>query len=261
MSQRSAMTIPDEDAVSAAKFAGELKVSGRIHPDDFIYNFLVTNPVFETRDLAVRYYFFDGRDSAERLRGVLAGLGVNAAGPFSLLEFASGYGCVSRHMRNVFPQIDLSSCDIHPQAISFLQGDLGCRAVQSNSVPELLEVDRTFDVVFALSFFSHMPRTTWLRWLQTLYQRVKPGGHLIFTTQGLTTAKLYMGNPEIPADGFWFKAESEQKDLDTAEYGQTVVTEAFVNGQFRYLLGAKLVRYEPAFWWTHQDMWVVRRNM
>lgn len=252
--------ITDDMRTLAAKFAAELNVSDKIHPADFIFQFLITNPVFKDKANAVRYYFYDGMQSAKLLNSLITELGIDTAAKPKVLEFASGYGCVSRQFANHMPDAETISCDIHQDAIDFLQNELGKPAVLSNSIPEMLELRSEFDIVFALSFFSHMPRLTWLRWLLALYARVKPNGYLIFTTQGLKTARLYMGNPKVPDDGFWFKPESEQGDLDSSEYGQTVVTETFVRDQLKYLPNAELVKHEEAFWWTHQDLYVIRRT-
>lgn len=259
MNERLSPSILAEDITAASKYAAEVNVLADLHPDDFIFQFLVTNPVFKERDLAIRYYFYDGQQSARNLRSLVDELGIDGGGEFDLLEFASGYGCVSRHVQKHMPNAHHLCCDIHPQAIEFLEGTLGCVAAESHTEPEKLEIDRLFDVVFALSFFSHMPRSTWLRWLHMLYAHVRPGGYLLFTTQGLETAQKHMGDPEIPADGFWFHPSSEQKDLDVADYGQTIVTEEFVQDQCRYLPRCELVRSLPAFWWGHQDTYAIRK--
>jgi Methyltransferase domain len=250
-----------EQLAAAKKFASDLGVPEHIHPTDFIFQFLVTNPVFTTMDLAVRYYFYDGDNSVRQLTALMAELGKSPTDKPSLLEFASGYGCLTRHFEKYLPGARTASCDIHSEAINFIEKSFGQRAIVSNAQPELLAVNEEFDFVFALSFFSHMPRSTWSRWLVSLYSRVAPGGALIFTTQGLKTGREYMGNPEIPADGFWFKAESEQKDLDTAEYGQTVVTREFVSSQIRLLDKAELYKYSESYWWSHQDLYVVRKSI
>jgi len=242
------------------KYAEETGVSASIHPKDFIFQFLITNPVFKSKENAVRYYFHDGMNSAMQLASLMKDVGADPNDGASLFEFASGYGCVSRHLMNHLPGAKTVSCDIHGQAVDFLKNEIDVSGVMSNSTPEFLEVHERFDVVFALSFFSHMPRSTWLRWLIPLYSRVKEGGVIAFTTQGLKTAHDYMGNPKIPEDGFWFSAQSEQKDLDTAEYGQTVVTKGFVEEQVKYLPGAELIDYREAYWWTHQDLFVVRKT-
>ncbi len=234
---------------------GKLGVVPAVHPGDFIFRWLLSHPNFAGRSSAIEYYFQDGRKSAETLRGVLQQLGYDDGQPATLLEFASGYGKVTRHAKHVFPDTDWTACDIHRDATVFIARELTVKSVLSANLPEDLSIGTKFDVVFALSFFSHMPERTWSRWLKALYGLVREGGYLIFTTHGLASAR-YFGNPEIPASGIWFKPESEQKDLDVSEYGQTIVTSEFVTRTVRNELKKDIVLEKLGFWWGHQDLYV-----
>jgi hypothetical protein len=55
--------------------------------------------------------------------------------------------------------------------------------------------------------------------------------------------------------------DSEQKDLDVHEYGQTIVTIDYVVNQVFSRIGGggvfKMIR--PAFWWEHQDLYVIQK--
>lgn len=227
------------------------------HPQDFIYKFVVTHPGFKEIGAAVDYYFDDGARSAQKLADLLKELQV-ARRPIRLLEFASGYGCVSRHLKKN-GDLSIVACDIHPQAIEFLTNKLGVRAVMSAHQPEGLSLGELFDAVFALSFFSHMPRATWGQWVRALFSQVKPGGYLIFTTHGMASRQWHQ-NPEMPPDGFWFTPSSEQDDLDAAEYGSTIVTPEFVRQEVRAQTGEDIFEHRYAFWWEHQDLYIVKKT-
>ena len=234
-------------------------VTAKVDQSDHIFNWLLTNPVFDSRDSAVSYYFHDGKKSAYNVKRLLDRYQVQTPRP-SLLEFASGYGCVSRHMLNAMPNLDLTSCDIHAEAIEFLRANIpGSSQLQSKHKPEDFNPDRKYDYVFALSFFSHMPRRTWPIWLQQLFAAVKSGGYLMFTTQG-ETSRQYHGNPTIPEDGFWFSEESEQRDLDLNEYGQTIVTPTYAVSEIAKIADARLIGLDLHGWWEHQDLYVVRKE-
>lgn len=233
-------------------------VSASVHPEDMIMQFVLNNPVFPDSEAAINYYFQVGKESTNNLLSVLESLGMTSR-PISLLEFASGYGCVSRHLTRLTDRIDLTSCDIHPEAISFLNQEIGMKqTILSAHKPEDFSCDNKFDVVFALSFFSHMPRRTWGKWLDALFDKVKPGGYLLFTTQGMESAK-HLGSPAIPSDGFWFSATSEQKDLDTSEYGQTICKLEFVASEINKRLKVPLTMYRSGYWWGHQDLYAIAK--
>jgi SAM-dependent methyltransferase len=180
------MTNPAEWPALWAAAAASLGVSPVIHPDDLLWPFILGHPAFPTPSDAANYYFADGAESARKLGRIVADHVV--AQPHRrprLLEFASGYGMVSRHLPSAIPEIDVLSCDIHPAAIDFVRDELGGTATLSKHQPEDVSFDEPFDVVFALSFFSHMPATSFGRWLAALYRAVRPGGVLAFTTHGL----------------------------------------------------------------------------
>jgi SAM-dependent methyltransferase len=216
--------------------------------------------VFPQPETAVRYYFSDGAESAQKLSTVIREhLKIKSpSGRYSLLEFASGYGMVTRHLRNALGGADRVSCDIHQQAIDFIRDQLGEAATLSQHVPEDLALGRTFDVVFALSFFSHVPEATFGRWLQALFAAVSPGGILVFTTHGLASLPNF-GNPEIPESGFWFVPNSEQGDLDRDEYGSSLTTPDYVIAELFRSVGAPLAAFKSAYWWGHQDLYVLPR--
>jgi hypothetical protein len=104
-----------------------------------------------------------------------------------------------------------------------------------------------------------MPRSTWGRWLKTLFNCLRAPGHLIFTTHGLAQCGALGLRPEDLADGFWFTKSSEQQDLDTADYGSTITLPNFVIREIYRETGAPVVLYEPAVWPVVQDLWVIER--
>jgi len=232
-------------------------VAPDIHREDFIFQFLIGNQSFPTRLDAINYYFSDGAKSCGQLLSLISEYLVPTESPIRVLEFASGYGCVSRHLGK---QVGYryTPCDIHPAAVDFVSTNLGIASLQSEHRPEDFIPPEVYDVVFALSFFSHMPDRTWGRWLGALMKTVRPGGLLIFTTQGRISAQ-YFGNPATDRNGYWFKAESEQKDLDSEEYGQTIVTPGYVFRRISAYADAQPAFFKEGYWWQHQDVYVIRR--
>ena len=74
-------------------------VDPAIDPGDFMYWFCCHHPKLTVEE-AIRYYFWDGGRSARNLASILGELGLPTMGrPVKLLEFASGYGCVTRHIK------------------------------------------------------------------------------------------------------------------------------------------------------------------
>ena len=242
--------------------AGRHGVSPDVHPDDHIFRFLIENPCFKSKSDAVDYYFNDGARSYHNLVGVLTETCHLAPDrPIRLLEFASGYGCVTRHAKIVVPGHRITACDIHPEAVRFIQEDLRTPAVLSNRRPESVDLAADYDVVFALSFFSHMPKQSFGRWLNRLAALLDTTGSepkwLIFTTHGLLS-RQYLGDCPPDDEGFWFRVHSEQEDLDSQEYGLTFSRPDYVLKRVFDISNVSLARYQEGFWWGHQDLWVLQ---
>ncbi len=242
--------------VAAASAAG---VPDDVHPDDAIFHFIVNNPSFASRQEAIGYYYQQGRDSALQARELIDRWMPQGKAPLRILEFAAGYGAVTRHASQLLAPHELVASDIHPAANAFITRQFGVPTVPSARVPEELVLPRPFNVIFALSFFSHMPRSTWLRWLRRLYEEVAPGGVLFFTTHG-RKSMMHFPQARLDGEGYWFEASSEQGDLDTADYGQAITAKEFVDAQIASLPDVEYLLHEPGYWWGHQDLYVLRRR-
>lgn len=240
------------------QWADKEQVTDAVHPKDYIFWFVATHPEMSLED-ATKYYFEDGARSATKLDGHFT-RHFGADKQVKLLEFASGYGCVSRHLKKN-PRIDLTSCDIHPEAIEFLKNRIGVKALQSAHTPEDFTTPEKYDAIFALSFFSHMPKATFGRWIKALYGALNPGGCLLFTTHGVKSCQgLQITVDDADEEGFWFQARSEQHDLDVAEYGLTLSLPHYVIPTVYKNVGAPIADYRQAEWWYHQDLWVVKKE-
>jgi hypothetical protein len=143
------------------------------------------------------------------LNATCASLGYSDEKQIKLLEFASGFGRVSRHLKKN-SQFDLTACDIHPAAVEFLSREFGIKAISSTHSPDNFSVSETFDITFALSFFTHLPRETFGPWLRALFGTLASPGYLIFTTDGVAAHKQ-MGEPPLSDDGFFMSLGANKR--------------------------------------------------
>jgi len=235
-----------EAAAEAAKFG----VPPEIHAEDFLYQYLLGDPdeadLDRRRAHVTEYYFLDGDRSARRLDALVKKFySKPCAERIALLEFASGYGLVSRHLRKMHDRYELIAYDIHPQAIEFLRERMQINAILSSHSPQEFTPDRTFDIIFALSFFSHMPDRTFGDWLAVLLGRLSENGLLIFTTHG-RRGYSDVGNPKLEPEGYWFSPGSEQRDIPTDEYGCMITTPPYVLGRIVRCPSAALVFFRES---------------
>ena len=93
-------------------------------------------------EAAVLYYFSDGDRSAKLLATLIyENLGFGRDIPFQLLEFASGYGRVTRHW-NMGSDASVTTCDIHAAAVEFNRRELGFDPCRRQRLQSLLNFHR-----------------------------------------------------------------------------------------------------------------------
>jgi 2-polyprenyl-3-methyl-5-hydroxy-6-metoxy-1,4-benzoquinol methylase len=148
---------------------------------------------------------------------VLSGLAADAGRPLataaSILDFGCGCGRLSRALRRAAPRADLHGCDIDPEAIGWLQsnlGDLGTFATVPHEPPTAYP-DGAFDVVIGISVFTHLPEELQFAWLSELRRITRPDALLVLTVHGANHHGL------LPADerraleehGFWYRSQGD----------------------------------------------------
>jgi SAM-dependent methyltransferase len=102
-----------------------------------------------------------------------------------VLDFGCGSGRVLRHFAGEAEAAELWGCDIHEDSVRWLQETLAppFHFQLNGDLPPLDQPDGAFDLVIALSVFTHLP-DTWAQWLVELHRILKPGGLLLATLHG-----------------------------------------------------------------------------
>lgn len=222
---------------------------------DDIYRFFAAHPSSLN---PIRDYLADGWRTMAELVLLLEQAGHPLLHTRSFLEFASGHGRFTRHLVKALGAERVVVSDVVADSVDFARVAFGVEGFVSAAVPEDVRWDKQHDVVFVLSLFSHLPASTWSRWLRRIYDMVTPGGVLVFTTHG--EAAVRKQDVSLDADGYFFTPSSESTAIDAQEYGTTFTSEAFVRARIaEHLPGARLRQFSPQHFWHHQDAFVVER--
>jgi SAM-dependent methyltransferase len=236
-------------------FSEVMGVDARIDPADDVYGFFTG---YGTWSSPMRDYLADGWRTLSELLVLLERAGRPLMGCEQVLEFASGHGRFTRHLVKALGPQRVTVSDVVAQAVAFSTECFGVRGFVSTPDPAALRWPGRFDLVFVLSLFSHLPRATWSAWLGRLWQAVAPGGVLVFSTHGEEAARR--AGVRWADDGFHFVAASESRAIAADEYGTTFTSADFVRARIRELTPpAASWRTEPAWFWGHQDAFVLAR--
>lgn len=228
----------------------------RISPRDDIYRFFDGHP---TSTNPLRDYLADGWRTLSELMLLLERAQRPLLSFERVLEFASGHGRFTRHLARAMGPQRVEVSDVVADAVEFSCNAFGVQGFVSSADPTELRWSRRYDLVFVLSLFSHLPVATWEQWLQHLWQAVAPGGALVFSTHGAEAVRR--AGVTLDARGYFFAPSSESQAIDPQSYGTAFTNEAFVRRAVAALEPRPLapLQFAPAWFWHHQDAWLVQR--
>jgi SAM-dependent methyltransferase len=131
------------------------------------------------------WYMQGGRLGAESIRETLGGAGVELNALRSILDFGCGCGRVIRHWRSA-TAAELHGCDWNPRLVEWCRRNLPFAKFQLNTLePRLDYADEQFEFAYALSVLTHTPEHLQQPWIDEFWRILRPGGHLLITTQGV----------------------------------------------------------------------------
>lgn len=123
---------------------------------------------------------------ADLVVAALQGAGVEI-GRLSVLDFGCSSGRVVRVLQAAYPDVEWHGWDPNRDAVAWAGAHLPGIAFRSGAdEPPLPYADASFDLVYAISIWSHLRSHAALRWLGEMHRIVRPGGHLLLTANGLT---------------------------------------------------------------------------
>jgi SAM-dependent methyltransferase len=206
------------------------------------------------RERALYHYFRSGASIADSLGQVLRWRFGEPGRIGKLLDFASGYGRVTRFLVREIPPQRVWVADVYADGVRFQEERFGVHGIVSTLRPEDLSCRERFDAVLVTSLFTHLPEERFVAWLRVLLGLLAPGGMLAFSAH---SAEVLPAGAEMPAAGFRFEETSESGSLAKSDYGSTWVTEGFVRSALERAAGpgVSLHRVERALC-NFQDLYL-----
>jgi SAM-dependent methyltransferase len=129
-----------------------------------------------------------GLYEADFLVNALASAGVALAGMRTALDFGCSSGRVVGVLAAAYPDAHWHGCDPNAPAIEWASENLpGIEFFVNGNAPPLPLADGSLDLAYAISIWSHFAPGLGLRWFEEMHRLIRPGGHLVCTTHGLTS--------------------------------------------------------------------------
>lgn len=253
---------PHDDASKAmiAEFAKQYRVDfafdDAISKDDIM--FLYSMAAYKDFNVACHNYFtigYNGFSIVKQFANALYGEGKFDG---QILDFASGYGRVTRFLAAYYGANHITTSDIKNEAVEFQKQHLKVRGFTSVYEPATLAVEDRFDIIFVGSLFSHLNETLFAQWLDKLLSLLTPTGHLLFTVHDQTL------HPTLQQSDFQFVENNEDEKFNfvgnritsTSLYGISFVSEAYVSNVLLKLNSAVKFKRYPKLFGGHQDLYL-----
>lgn len=202
-----------------------------------------------------------GRDSARQIGEALGRSGRPLADYRSILDFGCGCGGTLTWMRELAPQASLSGTDIDDEAIAWCRAHLPFAAFGTNgALPPLPYADASFDLVYALSVFTHLDEAHQRQWLEELRRIIVPGGTCLVTLHGAGTATSLSSRDrqQLTQHGFVFIRTDAMRGLFPDWYQNTYHEPWYVEQTFVEYFD--IATYVPRGLNGHQDIVVLTRR-
>ena len=215
---------------------------------------------------AVRSYFQGGEWNAAEVEKVLADHGFSLRRSRSLLEFAAGWGRVTRHLVHLMDPSRITVSDIDRQGVDFVRRELGVDGFYSTSGGDELVHDRRYETIVIVSLFSHLPLSHWGAWLGKLGELLEDDGVLLFSTLGMHAFDTNVPEADRAAyrrvtEGFFYNGANETHGrLDAHDYGTAYVDDDFVRRTADESFPGRLVAFCPRALNGFQDVYLLQRG-
>ncbi|TWB11689.1 methyltransferase family protein [Rhizobium sp. ERR 1071] len=188
-----------------------------------------------------------------------------------VLDFGCSSGRVARVMRAAYKTLELYACDPEAGTVEWAKNAFpGIEFSTSPFTPPTKYQCSFFDLVYAISIWSHFDEPSAMEWFEEMSRVIKPGGLLYWTTHGrqslahwqtLNTrprGQLQYLASRLVVDGFVFERAYESDwGADVSRWGMTYIAPEWV---LTKLLGKwRVLQYRPGYESWNQDVYLMER--
>lgn len=141
--------------------------------------------IYETYRLNYKWYYEDGRNTAEEIVTLLSKYFDLTKQNTRILDWGCGPGRIVRHFPRLLRNAEIHGTDYNETYINWCRENLKEINFSMNKIePPVKYKDSFFDAVMGLSIFTHLSEKNHFDWIKELHRIIKFGGGMLITTQG-----------------------------------------------------------------------------
>ena len=157
-------------------------------------------PPPELMQLTVAYdnsemFFRSGQQGAEWIESMLDEYGIQVVSLKAMLDYGCGCGRIIRHWGR-YPEVHVVGVDYNPRLTDWCRTHLRFADFETPLAANLAFESEYFDLIYAVSVFTHLDAADQAACLTELTRLLRPGGHLLVTFHGSTRLQK-MSHPEL----------------------------------------------------------------
>jgi cyclopropane fatty-acyl-phospholipid synthase-like methyltransferase len=212
-------------------------------------------------DLDLDGFLESGRQCSVDIQAALASVERDLSSFRSVLDFGCGCGRTLQWLAASVDDAALYGTDIDEEAIDWCaKSVLGASFAVNAGRPPLAYPDASFDLVYAVSVFTHLTESLQLDWLSELRRVTAPGGLVVVTVRGTSYASQLAprDRQELATQGFVYSPMPAYfQQLFPSWYQTATMSEEYIRRTWSPWL--EVLRHVPRGLDGGQDIVVLRK--
>lgn len=132
----------------------------------------------------LNHYLYVGYSTINCIQSAMQSAGKDHSAIRQILDLPCGHGRITRWLAAVFPESEITACDLEKSGVDFCKEQFNACPVYSDVDLEKIKINKKFDLIWCGSLFTHINDECQIKLLNLVYSLLSSQGILIFTTHG-----------------------------------------------------------------------------